>query len=56
MILQGVPSDSRRFESIPRNIYVGKIWVQSYDEIMIPSDRKRYLYSLNQVLSFYHTF
>jgi len=46
---EGVPSDSDRFEIIPLNITVGKIWVQSYHEIMIPSDRRRYLNSLREL-------
>lgn len=38
----GVPSESKRFEPLPRIVLVDKIQLQTYNEIMIPSDRTRF--------------
>ena len=38
----GVPPESKRFEAIPAIVLVGKLQVQTYAEIMVPSDKYRF--------------
>lgn len=43
----GVPSESKRFEPMQRYVYCGNIQIQTYSEINYPSDRARYLQTLD---------
>jgi len=42
----GVPSENKRFEPMQRYVYCGNIQIQTYSEINYPSDRARYLQTL----------
>ena len=41
----GVPNDSKRFEPMPSVVQVGRIFVETYVEIMDPQERARFLKS-----------